>query len=101
MAPVIQAQQSTSQVVRHADGSFTVTGPEGSVGMIPLEGATGRVLQSGESVNILPSGELDIALARAGSGGDTNANARVEAEPCRAGFRDATAARDSRTGGAA
>src|SRR6202521_2477944 len=61
MAPVIEAQQSTSQVVRHADGSFTVTCLEGSVGMIPLEGATGRVLQSGESVNILPSGELDIA----------------------------------------
>ena len=61
VAPVIQAQQSTSQVVRHADGSFTVTCLEGSVGMIPLEGATGRVLQSGESVNILPSGELDIA----------------------------------------
>src|SRR6202790_1341467 len=63
VAPVIQAQQSTSQVVRHADGSFTVTCLEGSVGMIPLEGATGRVLQSGESVNILPSGELDIAKA--------------------------------------
>ncbi len=61
MAPVIEAQQSTSQVVRHADGSFTVTCLEGSVGLIPLEGATGRVLQSGESVNILPSGELDIA----------------------------------------
>jgi hypothetical protein len=63
MAPVIEAQQSTSQVVRHADGSFTVTCLEGSVGLIPLEGATGRVLQSGESVNILPSGELDIAKA--------------------------------------
>jgi hypothetical protein len=61
VAPVIEAQQSTSQVVRHADGSFTVTCLEGSVGMIPLEGATGRVLQSGESVNILSSGELDIA----------------------------------------
>jgi hypothetical protein len=61
MAPVIEAQQSTSQVVRHADGSFTVTCLEGSVGLIPLEGATGRVLQSGESVNILPSGELDVA----------------------------------------
>ena len=47
VAPVIQAQQSTSQVVRHADGSFTVTCLEGSVGLIPLEGATGRVLQSG------------------------------------------------------
>ena len=63
VAPVIEAQQSTSQVVRHADGSFTVTCLEGSVGMIPLEGATGRVLQSGESINILPSGELDIAKA--------------------------------------
>jgi len=63
VAPVIEAQQSTSQVVRHADGSFTVTCLEGSVGLIPLEGATGRVLQSGESVNILPSGELDIAKA--------------------------------------
>lgn len=63
VAPVIEAQQSTSQVVRHADGSFTVTALEGSVGMIPLEGATGRVLQAGESVNILPSGELDIAKA--------------------------------------
>src|ERR1700680_561953 len=63
VTPVIEAQQSTSQVVRHADGSFTVTCLEGSVGMIPLEGATGRVLQSGESVNILPSGELDIAKA--------------------------------------
>src|ERR1700722_829179 len=63
MAPVIEAQQSTSQVVRHADGSFTVTCLEGSVGLIPLEGATGRVLQSGESVNILPSGELDVAKA--------------------------------------
>jgi hypothetical protein len=63
VAPVIEAQQSTSQVVRHADGSFTVTCLEGSVGMIPLEGATGRVLQSGESVNILPSGELDVAKA--------------------------------------
>jgi hypothetical protein len=61
MAPVIEAQQSTSQVVRHADGSFTVTCLQGSVGLIPLEGATGRVLQSGESVNILPSGELDVA----------------------------------------
>jgi hypothetical protein len=61
VAPVIEAQQSTSQIVRHADGSFTVTCLEGSVGLIPLEGATGRVLQSGESVNILPSGELDIA----------------------------------------
>ena len=61
VAPVIEAQQSTSQVVRHADGSFTITCLEGSVGMIPLEGATGRVLQSGESINILPSGELDIA----------------------------------------
>src|SRR6202047_489484 len=61
VAPVIQAQQSTSQVVRHADGSFTVTCLEGSVGLIPLEGATGRVLQSGESVNILSSGELEIA----------------------------------------
>jgi hypothetical protein len=61
VTPVIEAQQSTSQVVRHGDGSFTVTCLEGSVGMIPLEGATGRVLQSGESVNILPSGELDIA----------------------------------------
>jgi hypothetical protein len=63
VAPVIEAQQSTSQVVRHADGSFTVTCLEGSVGLIPLEGATGRVLQSGESVNILSSGELDIAKA--------------------------------------
>ena len=63
VAPVIEAQQSTSQVVRHADGSFTVTCLEGSVGMIPLEGATGRVLQSGESINILPSGELEIAKA--------------------------------------
>jgi len=63
VAPVIEAQQSTSQVVRHADGSFTVTCLEGSVGLIPLEGATGRVLQSGESVNILRSGELDIAKA--------------------------------------
>src|ERR1700694_1866744 len=61
VAPVIEAQQSTSQVVRHADGSFTVTCLEGSVGLIPLEGATGRVLQSGESVNILSSGELEIA----------------------------------------
>jgi hypothetical protein len=61
MAPVIEAQQSTSQVVRHADGSFTVTCLEGSVGLIPLEGATGRVLRSGEAVNILPSGELDVA----------------------------------------
>src|ERR1700738_264056 len=63
VAPVIEAQQSTSQVVRHADGSFTVTSLEGSVGLIPLECATGRVLQAGESVNILPSGELDIAKA--------------------------------------
>jgi hypothetical protein len=63
VAPVIESQQSTSQVVRHADGSFTVTCLEGTVGLIPLEGATGRVLQSGESVNILPSGELDIAKA--------------------------------------
>jgi hypothetical protein len=63
VAPVIEAQQSASQILRHADGSFTVTCLEGSVGMIPLEGATGRVLQSGESVNILPSGELDIAKA--------------------------------------
>jgi hypothetical protein len=63
VTPVIEAQQSTSQVVRHADGSFTVTCLEGSVGMIPLEGTTGRVLQAGESVNILPSGELDIAKA--------------------------------------
>src|ERR1700680_2904560 len=69
VAPVIQAQQSTSQVVRHADGSFTVTCLEGSVGLIPLEGATGRVLQSGESVNILPSGELDIAKATGGAPG--------------------------------
>src|ERR1700694_2984280 len=61
VAPVIEAQQSTAQVVRHADGSYAVSCLEGSVGMIPLEGATGRVLQSGESVNILPSGELDIA----------------------------------------
>ena len=61
VAPVIESQQSTSQVVRHADGSFAITCLEGSVGLIPLEGATGRVLQSGESVNILPSGELDIA----------------------------------------
>jgi hypothetical protein len=65
VAPVIESQQSTSQVVRRADGSFTVTCLEGSVGLIPLEGATGRVLQSGESVNILPSGELDIATAGA------------------------------------
>jgi hypothetical protein len=72
VAPVIEAQQSTSQVVRHADGSFTVTCLEGSVGMIPLEGATGRVLQSGESVNILPSGELDVAKA-------TGATPRTEA----------------------
>ena len=63
MAPVIEAQQSTSQVVGHGDGSFTVTCLEGSVGLIPLEGATGRVLRSGESVNILPSGELGIAKA--------------------------------------
>jgi hypothetical protein len=61
VAPVIEAQQSAAQVVRHADGSYTVTCLEGSVGLIPLEGATGRVLQSGESVNILSSGELDIA----------------------------------------
>jgi hypothetical protein len=61
VAPVIEAQQSTAQVVRHTDGSYTVTCLEGSEGLIPLEGATGRVLQSGESVNILPSGELDIA----------------------------------------
>src|SRR6202035_1712669 len=59
VAPVIESQQSTSQVVRHADGSFTITFLEGSVGMIPLEGATGRILQSGESVNLLPSGELE------------------------------------------
>jgi hypothetical protein len=63
VAPVIESQQSTSQVVQHADGSFAVTCLEGSVGLIPLEGATGRVLQSRESVNILPSGELDIAKA--------------------------------------
>jgi hypothetical protein len=63
VAPVIESQQSTSQVVRNADGPFTVTCLEGSVGLIPLEGATGRVLQAGESVNILPSGELDVAKA--------------------------------------
>lgn len=61
VAPVIESQQSTSQVVRHADGSFTITCLEGSVGMIPLEGATGRVLQSGESANIAASGELEGA----------------------------------------
>ena len=61
VAPVIEAQQSTAQVVRHADGSYAVSCLEGSVGLIPLEGATGRVLQSGESVNILSSGELEIA----------------------------------------
>jgi len=63
VAPVIEAQQSTSQIMRHANGSFMITCLEGSVGLIPLEGATGRVLQAGESVNILPSGELDIAKA--------------------------------------
>src|ERR1700680_1256731 len=71
VAPVIEAQQSTSQVVRHADGSFTVTCLEGSVGLIPLEGDTGCVLQSGESVNILPSGELDIAKATGAAPGAT------------------------------
>src|ERR1700760_1937436 len=52
VAPVIQAQQSASRIERHADGSFTITCMDGSVGLIPLEGATGRVLQSGESANI-------------------------------------------------
>ena len=69
VAPVIEAQQSTSQVVRRADGSFTISCLEGSVGMIPLEGATGRVLQSGESITILPSGELDIAKATGAASG--------------------------------
>jgi hypothetical protein len=63
VAPVIESQQSTSQIVGHSDGSFTVTCLQGSVGLIPLEGATGRVLQSGESVTILRSGELEIAKA--------------------------------------
>lgn len=63
VAPVIQSQQSASQIARHPDGSFTISCLEGSVGLIPLEGATGRVLQSGESVNILPSGELEVAKA--------------------------------------
>jgi hypothetical protein len=84
VAPVIEAQQSTSQVVRHADGSFTVTCLEGSVGMIPLEGATGRVLQSGESVNILPSGELDIAKttgATPGTGATQTPTPTPESKP--------------------
>ncbi len=63
VSPVIQAQQSASKIERHADGSFTISCLEGSVGLIPLEGATGRVLQSGESVNILSSGELELAKA--------------------------------------
>jgi len=79
VAPVIEAQQSTSQVVRHADGSFTITCLEGSVGMIPLEGATGRVLQSGESINILPSGELEIA--KVSGAAPTNTPATPETAP--------------------
>jgi len=81
VAPVIEAQQSTSQVARHADGSFTVTCLEGSVGLIPLEGATGRVLQSGESVNILSSGELDIAKAPAAAAAPRAAPTTTPATP--------------------
>jgi hypothetical protein len=62
-APVIQAQESSSKIEKHADGSFTITCLNGSVGLIPLEGTIGRVLQAGESVNIQPSGEMDLAEA--------------------------------------
>jgi hypothetical protein len=82
VAPVIESQQSTSQIVGHADGSFTVTCLEGSVGLIPLEGATGRVLQSGESVNILLSGEMEIAKATGSAPGAVPRQpATVETKP--------------------
>ena len=62
VAPVIQTQQSSSRIERHADGSFAIACLDGSVGLIPLEGSTGRVLQVGESANILASGELEAVL---------------------------------------
>jgi hypothetical protein len=62
VAPVIQAQQSSSRIERHVDGSFAIACLDGSVGLIPLEGSTGRVLQAGESANILTSGQLEAVL---------------------------------------
>jgi hypothetical protein len=62
VAPVIQAQQSSSRIERHGDGSFAIACLDGSVGLIPLEGTTGRVLGAGESGNILASGELEAVL---------------------------------------
>jgi hypothetical protein len=75
VAPVIQAQQSSSRIERHTDGSFVIVCLDGSVGLIPLEGSTGRVLQAGESTNILASGELEAVLTppKAPTAGETAA----------------------------
>ena len=79
VAPVIEAQQSTSQVVRHADGSFTDYVPGRQRGDDSAGRRYGARFAIGESINILPSGELDIAKVIGGGAGDsaeTNAHAR-------------------------
>lgn len=77
VAPVMQAQQSASKIERQADGSFTISCLDGSVGLIPLEGVTGRVLQPGQSVKLLPSGQFE----QVPKGAEAPAPAPPEAPP--------------------
>jgi len=54
---VAEGEQSTSKIESAADGSFTVTCLQGSVGILPLEGANGLFLQAGQLLTISPQGE--------------------------------------------
>jgi hypothetical protein len=55
---VAEGEQSTSKIESAADGSFSVTCLQGSVGVLPIEGANGLFLQAGQTLTISPHGEL-------------------------------------------
>jgi hypothetical protein len=58
---VTEGEQSTSQVTAVADGSFSITCLEGSVGVLPMSGASGLFLQTGQAANISAQGQLALA----------------------------------------
>jgi hypothetical protein len=67
VAPVVQAERSTTKIERESDGSYMITCVDGSVGLIPLQGTAGRVLGPGQSVVISSNGELNLGESPAGA----------------------------------